>query len=358
MIGYHFDADLSGAYQRFRASAHAGDENWRRASREDISADFDPKHAFYRHGGNSHRHFLAHGGGKVLGHVSAFYSERFSRQLGFRVGCIGQFEFIKDQVAARKCIAGACRWLKETCGVRQVWGPMNFDIWHEYRLMTRGFENRAFAGEPYNPDYYPSLFAGAGFLPLKKWHSYGGCLDSDLCTAHAKGIRRRKKFNARGFRFDGLDMSRLSEELVLLHQLIQSTLRDFCGFVPLSLQEFLEIMAVKRGIFDPELVVFARNTESQIAGFVIGFEDGPDEYTVGGNRRGICYLGGANAEFAQDITGIGTALFGELCDRFRARGITSLVQAIVAEGNKSRGIFGPSRASQVSEYVLLKKDIL
>lgn len=358
LIGYDFDNGLSEAYARFRADLHARDENWRRAARKDISADFDPQHAFYRRDGNRHRHFLARVGDRVLGHVSAFFSERLSRQLGVRVGCIGQFEFVEDRAASREAIAAACSWLEEICNVRQIWGPMNFEIWHEYRFKTRGFENRTFAHEPYNPEYYPSHFAEAGFRPLQAWHSFEGRLDGDLRAAHAKAVRRRSDFAAKGMRFDGLDFARLPEELAALHQLIQSALKDFLGFVPLSLEEFLESMAARRGNFDPELVVLARDAESRIAGFAIGFVDVPGDFRQGAEApRGVCYLGGANPEFGRDIAGIGTAIFGELSERFRARGITTLVQAIVAEGNKSRGLFGASSPAPVSEYVLFEKDV-
>jgi hypothetical protein len=31
-------------------------------------------------------------------------------------------------------------WLRDQHGLRRIWGPMNFDIWHSYRFMTRGFD--------------------------------------------------------------------------------------------------------------------------------------------------------------------------------------------------------------------------
>lgn len=358
LISYDFDPALSGAYAQFRKDLYAHDENWHRASRQDIEADFRLENAFYRDTGNRHRHFLLRSGHRVMGHVSVFFNQRLSVMSGERTGFIGQFEFVNDLSAAHETINTACRWLAENCSVRRIWGPVNFDIWHEYRLMTKGFERMAFAGEPYNSSYYPSLFEAAGFRPIKLWHSFDARIDKELRPVFNKAQSRRDSFLDRGFSFESFDASRASEQIPALHCLIMKALKGFLGYVPLSLEEFMETMGSRRSEFDPSLVIFARDAERRLAGFVIGHTDKTLECSGSeSERRGICFLGGANPDLGHANLGIGTALFAELTERFQARGITSLVQAIVSEGNPTRGLFAAVGARPTREYALYHRAV-
>ena len=49
---------------------------------------------------------------------------------------------------------------------------LNRDIWHGYRLMTRGFDRPPFAGEPRNPATYPAIFEQAGFHVRRRWNTF------------------------------------------------------------------------------------------------------------------------------------------------------------------------------------------
>ena len=74
--------------------------------------------------------------------------------------------------AQKWMIGAATRWLRDRHAVRRILGPINFDVWHGYRFMTRGFAEQRFLGEPYNPPYYPELFERCGFVPRQRWNSY------------------------------------------------------------------------------------------------------------------------------------------------------------------------------------------
>jgi hypothetical protein len=75
---------------------------------------------------------------------------------GTAVGLIGFFECVEDPVVATVLLDAARDWLREEHGLQRIWGPMNFDIWHSYRFMTRGFDQVPFYGEPDNKACYPT----------------------------------------------------------------------------------------------------------------------------------------------------------------------------------------------------------
>jgi hypothetical protein len=62
----------------------------------------------------------------------------------------------------------AIEWLREKHDLQRIWAPVNFDIWHGYRLMTRGFEEKTFYGEPYNKIYYPGFLAALALPPERR----------------------------------------------------------------------------------------------------------------------------------------------------------------------------------------------
>ena len=158
-----------------------------RAETAGTSALLDPQNSYYRNG--SSRNFLAYAGEQPVGRITAFRN-RMLHGAEAHYGLVGLFACEDDEAVASTLIGAAADWLKEQ-GLSMLRGPMAGDIWHRWRFMTRGFDTPAFAGEPRQPEYYPRLFAAAGFAPVRV---YSTKLISDM-TAQLERLNKAAAFN-------------------------------------------------------------------------------------------------------------------------------------------------------------------
>ena len=171
ITAYTFDVTAAGRYLELCRDLYRNDRGWIPPLARRVLAQFSPSFPFYRKAGNAHLHFLATAGGRPVGHVSAFVNGDVRDRDGTPVGAVGFFECIEDRALAAELFGAARAWLEVEHGLCRVWGPMQFDIWHGYRLLTRGFDTEIFFGEPYNRPYYAALFGHGGFAPRKTWSS-------------------------------------------------------------------------------------------------------------------------------------------------------------------------------------------
>src|SRR5687767_9484085 len=111
----------------------ASDPRWLPPSRAEQTRLLSPLNAFFRHGEMAC--FLASDGGRNVGRCAAIW-DRGQQHESQPIGQIGFFECEDDPAAARALVDAASEWLRQR-GLRRVWGPMDFSIWHSYRFMTK-----------------------------------------------------------------------------------------------------------------------------------------------------------------------------------------------------------------------------
>ncbi|UCF89166.1 MAG: hypothetical protein JSV70_02660 [bacterium] len=169
--GFTFEPEPMKQFVDFGYDIYRDDSSWIPPARNHVTRQLKADFPFYRKEGNSHRKFIATSGGRVLGRVAAMVNSEMKTGDGEQVGTVGFFECVNDRHVAAGLLDASLRWLTLEMGVSHVWGPMNFDIWHGYRFMTRGFDRDLFYGEPCNKPYYPDLFERSGFQPVYKWDS-------------------------------------------------------------------------------------------------------------------------------------------------------------------------------------------
>ena len=149
---------------------------------------------------------------------------------GTPVGIMGFFECIAEYAAAEELLAAATLWLQQEGRAVRIWGPMNFDIWHGYRFMTAGFDERPFYGEPYNKPYYPEYFQRYGFVVRKHWYSVELAGRRPLEEIIDFGIKRHQDLAEAGYRFESLHTADFPGELLKLHSVLAISYHDFLGY--------------------------------------------------------------------------------------------------------------------------------
>ncbi len=369
IIHFTFDHTLTDLFIRFGYDLYQGDTNWIPPLRREVYAQLSPEFPFYQKPGNCHCHFLATSGKKIIGRISGMVNKDLKDRDGTPVGTIGFFECVNDYGVAEALLDSATKWLHEEQGIHRIWGPVNFDIWHGYRLMIRGFDQNLFYGEPYNKPYYPDLFKCYGFTVKQLWDSVEitGCQTVEKMIGC--GAERYQHLIDRGYRFELFNMNKFEDELMKLHKIMTKSFGGFLGFTPISFTEFKQLFAKSRYAFHPRLFTFGYNKNDDLVAFGVAFlelsdviramkgrEDFISKLIFLYHRRHVnrinFYIGGIAPEEEARKSGLGRAGFYYVINQILKEGYETLLLTLRLQGNKAHGLLGKNAPKPQREYAL------
>jgi hypothetical protein len=371
IISFDFDRTLQEKFLDLGYDLYRGDRSWIAPLRSELRRQLAPEFPFYSRPGNGCRHFLATAGGKVLGRVSAMVNAELRDRDGTPLGTVGFFECVEDCAIAAELLEAATGWLRTSGVVRRVWGPMNFDIWHAYRFMTAGFDERPFYGEPCNKPYYPDYFRRYGFADRERWVSVEVSDRRTLEGMVSFGMQRFDELAREGYRFEPLRMADFPGELRKLHKVVSDSYCEFLGYTPISVREFSTLYAGLRYAADPRLFVFAYDKEGALAGFAGAFLEISDavrrlhgkETLLGRIRfllqrrrtdRVMFYIIGLTQAEAARRSGLGRAMNAHVLRQVLTAGYGTVLFALIMEGNRSMGLLGRDIPASRRRYTLFE----
>jgi hypothetical protein len=366
---FTFDPSLTDSFISFGYDLYKGDTNWIPPIRGEVQAQFLPEFSFYQKGGNCHRHFLAIAGKKVVGRISAMVDQELRDKDGTPAGTVGFFETIQDLRVAQDLLDCAIRWLCEDQKIDRIWGPMNFDIWHGYRFMVRGFDQKLFYGEPYNKPWYPEFFERYGFRPKGYWDSVEIEGHEKIEKMIFRGAERYRVLTDQGYRFEPFRMNRFEEDLRKLHRLVHKSFGAFLGFTPISFVEFERFFARSRYALCPNFFTFVYDETDTLVGFGAAFLELSDAIRAMGGRQDLMakirflrhrrrvnrinfHIGGMTPEEEARKSGLGRAGFYHVINEVLKEGFEGLLLTLTAKGNAVHGLLGKGAPSPQREYVL------
>lgn len=365
------DSESIDRFVRFGTEVYAGDPKWIPPFESEIRRLLSPEFEFHQTTGNAHRCFLALSDHRTVGRAMACLNSNLKDKDGESVGTIGFFESIADYSVVEDLLDNAIDWLRQQNGVRKIWGPMNFDIWHGYRFMTIGFDQKPFYGEPHNPPFYPEMFARYGFAPKAEWDTVEVNGRETLKKMIARGAERRQYLDERGYRFETFNPKDWDNEVAKLHQVMSKSFSGFLGFTPISHSELLRQLHVARHGIRPEMFIFAKNDLGDLAGFAIGFlELGDAVRSMRGHtdwlarlrfqrqrRHADCvnfYIGGITPEEMARRTGLGRAGFFLVINAVLEAGYDRLMLTLRLKGNAAHALAAHGSPKPQREYALFE----
>jgi len=371
VISFTYQTELVERFVNFGFELYKEDSNWIPPFKKSMYIQLSKAYPFYQNSANYHKHFLSITNGKVIGRVSAFINHELKSKDGKQIGSIGFFECIDDYSVADELFSHAVSWLIDEKGIEIVWGPMNFDIWHNYRLMTRGFEQKQFTGEPYNKPYYESFFIRYGFKQKQQWHSVEVSGRENIEKMIARSEDSYNRLIKKAYHFEAINLNYFKRELSKLYQLLIESFSGFLGFTSISRELFYKIFLPYRRAFHTELFTFAYNESSTLSGFAGAFLDISNGLRAmnGQNNlmaklrflkqprstdRAIFLLGGTTMQERKNRTGLGRAEFYYIMRKILDHGYEKVVVALMAEGNPVRGLLGKSIALAQRQYTLFE----
>lgn len=366
---FRFDASLAREFIEFGRALYLDDARWIPPFRRTVARQLSADYPFYNRPGNDHCHFLAYEGSQVVGRVSAMLNAATRDEDGTAVGLIGFFECIEDPIVATVLLDAARDWLRDQHGLRRIWGPMNFDIWHSYRFMTRGFDQAPFYGEPDNKAYYPAYFERYGFARRRTWNSVEVCGRAQLEAMSAASKEQHDCLVSRGYRFISAENWDPSDETRLLHDLISRSFAGFLGFTPIALDEFAMLFRRLKAAVALPMSFVLHDPSGRPVGFAItyyelsaavramhGRESPLSKAKFLVRRRQTHRLNFFAAGMVRDEQdrGMGFSKAGlfHVVDQALQHGYEDIIFALMASDNRVQGLFRHSGQEPQREYVL------
>lgn len=215
------------------------------------------------------RVIVAFDGAAAVGRVVARVSPVLKDDAGAPIGMLGFFESRDEAGTARRLFDDATSWLRGR-GAGRIVGPMDGDTWHRYRVNVGPFARPPFPLEPWNPAWYGALWESNGFSRVEMYSSKWIDDVAVLLPALESGKQRSEE---RGVRVRQLRRDRLREELALIHEISSRIFADAFLYSPIPRDEFLALYAGIERLLDPELVLFAEDSEGGPVGFVFAYDD-------------------------------------------------------------------------------------
>lgn len=355
IIQFNYDEKLCKLYTQFSYDLYKYDPNWIPESRRAMVTFFRPESELYRHPENQHQHFLVFLENRVVGRISAFINHELKDERGNQIGNIGLFESVKDYAVACDLFQSAISWLKTQKCISTIWGPVNFDIWHGYRLMTAGFGQNVFVTEPYNKNYYPIFFEKYGFSPIQNWHSVEINGKENLKRITLPCFERYQKFIDMGYKFIPFQQGDFQNEIYKLYPLLCDSFSDFLGYTIISPESFASLFKPFKYAFHNQFFVFIYDEKSELVGFAGAFLEISNALRAMGGRnspiakikffyhhnhvqRILFFIGGMSHKEAAKKNGLGKAGFYYIMRQILDAGFENVIIALMAQGNHSRGM--------------------
>jgi GNAT superfamily N-acetyltransferase len=246
-------------------------------------------------------------------------------------GIIGHYA-AADQRASDAILGHAIDQLKLR-GCKTAIGPMDGNTWRRYRLLTHRGTEPAFFLEPENPDAWPGFFRAMGFTPLAEYFS---SLNADLTVIDPRVPAAMERLSRQGIRLREIRLDRLDDELKAVHELsLEAFAKNFL-YSPITQQQFLDMYRPLYGKMRSELVLMAEDAEQRLVGFVFGVPDFNQAKLGQPITRAICKTVAVRPGRAG--AGLGSILIDRFQQAARGGGFTSVIHALMHEGNQSMKI--------------------
>jgi len=371
---FTFDSDLAHSFITFGHDHYKNDTNWIPQLKSNLLFQLSPEFPFYNKPGNFHKHFIALSNGKISGRISAFVNNELRDKSGNLIGCLGFFESLNNQNVSNDLFNQAINWLTKYHDIQTIWGPVNFDIWNNYRLKTRGFGQSTFLGEPYNKDYYPELFTNFGFSKKQLWQSLEIDGARNLKKMAAGGKNGHNQLLERGYRFASFNKKYFKTELRKLYKILIESFSGFLGFTPISFPDFEILFTPLKHAVHPAFFKFIFDENNNLAGYVGNILDLSQAvramkgrsnclskvkflYNKSKVNRIIYYIGGISKNESLKKSGLGKAALYHVTQQVLKAGYNKVVIALMAENNRMQRMLGDNINLAQREYALYEKKL-
>jgi len=373
VVKFTFDKKLINDFINFGYELYKNDSQWIPPFRHELYYQLTECNPFFKQQGNIHQNFIVYRDNYVTGRVSAIINNKYCNGNDTDMGMLGFFDCINDKSVSSELLSAAIEWLSKK-GVKTIIGPMNFDIWNGYRIMTKGFDQSIFMGEPYNKPYYKELLEISGFKTGHTWNSIEISDKEILNKVIAKGKIRYDNLLNKGYRFESFDIKNFEQEIRKLYTILTNSFSKFHYFYEISFDDFFKyyskaIHALRPGFFN--FIYDEKNKLSGFTGMLLDLSEALRvmkgkynlisklRFAIKKNRskRVLFYIAGFTKEEALKKSGLGRAGLYYQTKTVFDQGIYDIIFALMSEENIVQGFFSAFADQYKREYTLYKLEL-
>ncbi len=235
---------------------------------------------------------------------------------GARTAAIGGFSCTSAD-AGRDAILSAAATLRSE-GFGALIGPMDGDTWHRYRVVTESDGSAPYFLEPVSGAHDSEAFRTAGFSSISSYVSARASLDdaTHQPVVAIPGITITP--------WDGQNASQLTGGL------FEMSKHAFAGnafYKPITREAFLALYQPILAAIDPRLVMFARDADGTLAGYLFAIPD---------RLQGAAPATGIIKTYASTQRGVGRMLVDAAHRTMKDLGYRDVIHALMHTGNQSR----------------------
>jgi GNAT superfamily N-acetyltransferase len=314
-------------------------EGQAKAERKGTLALLDPSRAFFKNA--EAKSFVVFRGDKAVGRVTAFHNHLLVNEK-LRFGLVGLFACENDVEAAKALMKAAADYLAER-NLTAIRGPMAGDIWHRWRLMTRGFETDPFPGEPRNPKYYADLFSACGFAAVR---TYSTKLVTDLEGQLARFAPSAALNTKRGYSFRNVTRADWEADMQHIYELCRHSFATRWSVTETTYEDFAEVYNRWLRRVGAEQIVLALDKSKAVVGLGLAVTAPADTLNI---RTVAVYPHAAGF-------GLGQAIGAELYRRAIAAGIKKVHHCLMSP-NTAPQFWDHGLGSVTREYTMYERSI-
>lgn len=295
---------------------------------------------------------LKEAGDPVSRAVLTIYPDDKTAYLGF-------FESENNDEAAAMLLREAEK-IAKSHGCDRICGPIDASFWIRYRFKANCF-NHSYTGEPYNKDYYVSLWQKSGYEVMERYYSnhYRSVDRSHQNALYSARLARKQE---EGYRIESPSKDTFDRALIEVYELLIELYQNFPAYKRISREEFVSLYSYLKTLIRYPMVKMAYY-QGKAVGFFISLPDYGN--VVYGKLTPLDYLRilkthskpssyvmlymGIDASHH----GLGKAMAEAIKEELKASGVPS-VGALIRQGNVNKDYF-QELIDYEYEYILLQK---
>lgn len=250
-----------------------------------------------------------------------------------RVATVGKCTFVDADAGAR--LLHAATDLARSNGATAVIGPMEGDTWHAYRLIADRGDRPPFLMEPSSKDHDKAAFAAAGFTDI------AGYFSAEVPMASLPGNPPQATDAFTLETWDGTDPDGLFTQV---HRLSCESFANNPFYKPIALEDFLAMYRPVVPLIKKELILFARDTQGALVGFLFGIPN----YAEGPSPKSVILK-----TYASQQKGAGHWLSYQFYVNAKEMGFEQVIHALMHDDNLSAVRSGLNGAEVFRRYALM-----
>lgn len=274
---------------------------------------------------------------------------------------IGFFECVKDSAVAKKLFS-YCEEKARQWGYKKIIGPVDASFWIRYRMKLDHFDKQPYVGEPYNKDYYQSLFEENGMVLKETYTStMYDVVPDNYHDRLLDGLHKRCM--ERGYEIKSISKKDFNKCIEEICDLMTELYKGFPIFSTITKEDFVTYFDRYRHILDYRFVKMAYH-EGKAIGFFVAIPDYHNHLydinfvnlikaakdRISRKRYALTYLGCLN-----DYMGLGFAIAKEMMNELHETGSYS-IGAFSHNGRVGR-VFAKDLILDTYTYGLFEKEI-